>query len=146
MARKAKVPRTPEESENMMINLAVALAEKQLRDGTASPSTINHYLKLAGERDKLEREKLRQETELVKAKAESIASAARTEELVKEAVDAMRRYSGETDDVFCVYRASDIRRSLYLLASNRNGWRTNVRSSEASEPDVLYVQGVARST
>ena len=61
---------------------------------------LTHYLKLAGERDKLEREKLRQETELVKAKAESIASAARTEELVKEAVDAMRRYSGGSEDVF----------------------------------------------
>lgn len=100
MARKAKAPRTPEESENMLINLAVTLAEKQLRDGTASPSVISHYLKLAGQRDKLELEKLRQETMLAKAKAESIASAARTEELVQEAVDAMRRYSGETDDVF----------------------------------------------
>lgn len=100
MARKAKAPRTPEESENMLINLAVTLAEKQLRDGTASPSVISHYLKLAGQRDKLELEKLRQETMLAKAKAESIASAARTEELVQEAVDAMRRYSGGTDDVF----------------------------------------------
>lgn len=100
MARKAKAPRTPEESENMLINLAVTLAEKQLRDGTASPSVISHYLKLAGQRDKLELEKLRQETMLAKAKAESIASAARTEELVQEAVNAMRRYSGGTDDVF----------------------------------------------
>lgn len=100
MARKAKAPRTPEESENMLINLAVTLAEKQLRDGTASPSVISHYLKLAGQRDKLELEKLRQETMLAKAKAESIASAARTEELVQEAVDAMRRYSGGTEDVF----------------------------------------------
>lgn len=100
MARKPKTPRTPEELENRMINLAVALAEKQLRDGTASPSTINHYLKLAGTRDKLELEKLRQETELMKAKADSIASAARTEELVQEAVDAMRRYSGGQEDVF----------------------------------------------
>ena len=91
MARKAKAPRTPEESENMLINLAVTLAEKQLRDGTASPSVISHYLKLAGQRDKLELEKLRQETMLAKAKAESIASAARTEELVQEAVNAMRR-------------------------------------------------------
>lgn len=100
MARKAKAPRTPEESENMLINLAVTLAEKQLRDGTASPSVISHYLKLAGQRDKLELEKLRQETMLAKAKAESISSAARTEELVQEAVDAMRRYSGGSDDVF----------------------------------------------
>lgn len=100
MARKAKAPRTPEESENMLINLAVTLAEKQLRDGTASPSVISYYLKLAGQRDKLELEKLRQETMLAKAKAESIASAARTEELVQEAVDAMRRYSGGENDVF----------------------------------------------
>lgn len=100
MARKAKAPRTPEESENMLINLAVSLAEKQLRDGTASPSVISHYLKLAGQRDKLELEKLRQETMLAKAKAESIASTARTEELVQEAVDAMRRYSGGENDVF----------------------------------------------
>lgn len=100
MARKAKAPRTPEESENMLINLAVTLAEKQLRDGTASPSVISHYLKLAGQRDKLELEKLRQETMLARAKAESIASAARTEELVQEAVNAMRRYSGGENDVF----------------------------------------------
>lgn len=100
MARKAKAPRTPEESENMLINLAVTLAEKQLRDGTASPSVISYYLKLAGQRDKLELEKLRQETMLAKAKAESIASAARTEELVQEAVNAMRRYSGGENDVF----------------------------------------------
>lgn len=100
MARKQKAPRTPEEQENRLINLAVELAEKQLRDGTASPSVIGYYLKLAGERDKLEREKLRQETMLAKAKAESIASASRTEELVQEAVDAMRRYTGGTEDVF----------------------------------------------
>lgn len=100
MARKTKAPRTPEEQENRLINLAVELAEKQLRDGTAAPSVISYYLRLAGERDKLEREKLRQETMLAKAKAESIASASRTEELVQEAVDAMRRYTGGTEDVF----------------------------------------------
>ena len=94
MPRKGKVPRTPQEVEDSLINLAVDLAEKQLRDGTASPSTINYYLRLAGERDKLEREKLKHETALVRAKTDSIASAARTEELVKNAIDAMRRYSG----------------------------------------------------
>lgn len=94
MPRKGKVPRTPREVEDNLINLAVDLAERQLREGTASPSTINYYLRLAGERDKLEREKLRHETALVRAKTDSIASSARTEELVKSAIDAMRRYSG----------------------------------------------------
>ena len=95
MPRKGRVPRTPQEVEDNLINLAVDLAEKQLRDGTASPSTINYYLRLAGERDKLEREKLKHETALVRAKTDSIASAARTEELVKSAIEAMRRYSGD---------------------------------------------------
>lgn len=95
MPRKGKVPRTPQEVEDNLISLAVDLAEKQLRDGTASPSTINYYLRLAGERDKLEREKLKHETALVRAKTDSIASAARTEELVKSAIEAMRRYSGD---------------------------------------------------
>ena len=101
MARTPKAPRTPEESENRLINLAVALAEKQLRDGTASPSTINHYLKASWRRDQSSKERSSpRKPSSSKAKAESIASAARTEELVKEAVDAMRRYSGGSEDVF----------------------------------------------
>ena len=49
---------TPEARENQLIYLATDLAEKQLREGTASSQVITHYLKLGSTKEKLEREKL----------------------------------------------------------------------------------------
>lgn len=97
---------TPEARENQMIALAVDLAEKQLRDGTASPSVITHYLKLATQREKLEQDMLVHKSKLMEAKTEAIESAQRIEELYSEAINAMRKYSGsqeefyEDDDVY----------------------------------------------
>lgn len=85
---------TPEARENEMISLAIDLAEKQLADGSASSSVIVHYLKLGTTKEKLEKEKLRQENELLKAKTEALQSAKRVEELYSNALDAMRLYSG----------------------------------------------------
>ena len=48
---------TPEARENQMIDLAVNLAEQQLRDGTAKSQVIVHFLKLGTQRAKLEQEK-----------------------------------------------------------------------------------------
>lgn len=85
---------TPEARENQCISLAVDLAEQQLRDGTASSQVITHYLKLGSSRANLEKEKLERENELLRAKTENLESSKRVEELYKEALDAMRRYSG----------------------------------------------------
>lgn len=90
---------TPEARENQLISLAFDLAEKQLREGTASSVVVSHYLKLGTAREGLERKKLMQENELLSAKVEAMASGARTEELYKSALDAMRQYAGqETED------------------------------------------------
>lgn len=89
---------TPEGRENQMISLAIDLAERQLAEGTASAQVITHYLKLGSTREVLEREKLKQETELQRAKVESMASAGRVEELYKNALNAMRSYSGQPLD------------------------------------------------
>lgn len=78
-----------------MIALADALAEKQLREGTASAQVITHYLKLGTTREQLEQEKLRKENMLREAQIEQMASAARVEELYSKALDAMRSYSGQ---------------------------------------------------
>ena len=43
---------TPEDRESQLIAAAVNLAEKQLRDGTASPSVITHYLRLASGKER----------------------------------------------------------------------------------------------
>ena len=83
---------TPEAKENQMIGYAVDLAEKQLRDGTASAAVITHYLRLGTEKAKLERVKLEKEITLVAAKAESISSEQNNESLVKQVVDSMKNY------------------------------------------------------
>lgn len=85
---------TPEARENQMIALAIDLAEKQLIEGTASSQVITHYLKLGSTRERIEKEILEKQKELVTAKTENLKSAARTEELYKNALDAMRRYGG----------------------------------------------------
>lgn len=91
MARPA---RTDEDRERQMINYAIDLAEQQLRDGTASSAVITHYLKLGSTRASLEVDKLRNENELLRAKAKQIESAEDTARKYQEAIDAMRRYQG----------------------------------------------------
>lgn len=83
---------TVEGRENQMISLAVDLAEKQLRNGTASSQVISHYLKLGSTKERLEKEILEKQKELITAKTESIQSGKKLEELFSEAVDAMRSY------------------------------------------------------
>jgi hypothetical protein len=81
--------------ENQMIALSVDLAEKQLREGTASAQVITHFLRLGTSRERLEQEKLKMENELLQTRAEAIASAGRVEELYGKALDAMRSYAGQ---------------------------------------------------
>jgi hypothetical protein len=87
----------PDERENQLISLAVDRAEQQLRDGTASSQVITHFLKLASSRERLEREKLERENEVLKAKADAYQSTQRIEELYSNAINAMRLYSGNGD-------------------------------------------------
>lgn len=89
---------SPEARENQLIAAAVNLAEKQLLDGTASPSVITHYLRLGSVKERLEREKLERENEVLRAKAEAYESNRRTEELYAKAIEAMRSYSGYDGD------------------------------------------------
>ena len=93
-AKRGRPALTPEAREGQLVALAVDLAEEQLRNGTASSQVITHYLKLGSTRAELEREKLRKENELLKAKTEAIQSARHVEELYADAISAMKRYSG----------------------------------------------------
>lgn len=88
---------TPEARENQLIYLATDLAEKQLRDGTASSQVITHYLKLGSSKERLEQEILKENKKLLSAKTEALQSAKRIEELYTNAISAMRRYSGNGD-------------------------------------------------
>lgn len=85
---------TPEAKENQMIALAMELAEKQLRDGTASSQVVAHFLKLGSSKEKLEQQILEKQTALLEAKTDNLKSAKYTEELYNNALKAMKIYSG----------------------------------------------------
>lgn len=88
---------TPEARENQLISLSERLAEKQLREGTASSQVIVHYLKLGAMRERLEQEKLRNEIALLEAKKEALDSQKNAEEMLEKAISALRSYRGEDE-------------------------------------------------
>lgn len=92
-----RIPATsPQARENELISLATDVAEQQLRDGTASAQVITHFLRLATVREELEREKLFNENRLLEIKTDTLESNKRMESVYEEALEAMRRYSGDT--------------------------------------------------
>ena len=98
VARRPRA-KTPAQREQQLIELASDLAEKQMREGTASAMVITHYIKLATVREKLELEKLTTENALRQAQVESLQSMKRVEELYANALNAMRAYSGSDEDL-----------------------------------------------
>ena len=67
-------------------------------EGTASSQVITHYLKLGSTKERIEKEILEKQKELISAKTENLKSAKRIEELYTNAIEAMRRYGGHGDD------------------------------------------------
>lgn len=88
---------TLESRENQLVSLAVDLAEKQLRDGTASSQVISHYLKIGSTREQSEKKILAKQCELMDAKISAMKSAEQLDAVYKEALKAMRIYSGGED-------------------------------------------------
>lgn len=86
---------TPESREDQLVALAINLAEKQLLEGTASAQVISHFLKIGSTKERIEKEILEEQKDLIKAKTEALKSEKRVEELYQEALDAMRRYAGQ---------------------------------------------------
>lgn len=83
--------------EDELISLAVNLAEKQLREGTATSQVISHYLKLASSKERLEREMLLKQNELIQAKIDSLRANQNTEKLYADAIEAMKAYGGNDE-------------------------------------------------
>ena len=86
---------SPEARENQMISLAIDLAEKQLMEGTASSQVITHYLKLGSTKERIEKEILEKQKNLIEAKTQSLQSTQRIEELYTKAMEAFKSYSGQ---------------------------------------------------
>ena len=68
--------------------------ERRKRDGTASSQIITHYLKMGSSKERIEREILEKQKDMITAKTEVLQSTKRIEELYTEAITAMRKYSG----------------------------------------------------
>lgn len=99
--RRIRPGLTPESREDQLVALAINLAEEQLLAGTASSQVISHFLKIGSTKERIEKEILSEQKDLIKAKTEALKSEKRVEELYSEALTAMRRYSGQDiyDDV-----------------------------------------------
>ena len=95
--KKQRPALSPEAREGQLIALATDLAEQQLRDGTASAQVITHYLKLGTTKEKIEKEILERQKELITAKTEALQSTKRIEELYSNAMAAMQKYSGNNE-------------------------------------------------
>ena len=94
--KKKRAPaKTVEARENQVIAASMDLAEKQIRSGKVSSQVLTHFLKLGSTKERLEKEKLIKENELLRAKTESLQSARNIEALYKNALDAMRSYRGQ---------------------------------------------------
>lgn len=96
--KKMRPALTPEARENQLIALAVDLAERQLRDGSASSQVITHYLKLGSTKEKIEKDILQKQKEFIEAKTKNLKSIERSEELAAEALKAFKGYSGAAED------------------------------------------------
>lgn len=92
--RKRPPATTPEARENQIAALAYDLAEKQIREGTASSQVLTHFLKISSTKEKLEKEILEKQKSLITAKTEAIESAKVIQELYKDAMAAFSSYSG----------------------------------------------------
>lgn len=99
-SRKRLPARTEEAREQQLINDAMNLAEKKLKDGTASSQIVCHFLNLATEKARLEREKIRADVKLQDAKVSALESQKTSEELYSRVISAMKKYQGITDEEY----------------------------------------------
>lgn len=95
--RRYHAAKSVEGRENQLISLATNLAEKQLREGTASAQVITHYLKLGSSKERLEKEILESQRDLMQAKKEALQSAKRVEELYANALSAFTTYNQQSE-------------------------------------------------
>lgn len=99
--KRGRPATTPKAREDELINDAYTLARRQLRDGSASSQVITHFVKAGSMREELEQQRLSYENQLTQQKMAHMKEQAEREQTYKEALNAMRSYSGhepEPDD------------------------------------------------
>jgi hypothetical protein len=84
--------------EARCVAYAMDLVEERLLNKTASSQETVFFLKLGLQERQLELERLRNENELIKAKAENIQTGKELKQLYADALVAMSRYRPSSDD------------------------------------------------
>lgn len=88
---------TPEARESQLVAMAYDLAEKRMRDGTASAQEVVHFLRMGSQKDQLERDIMREQKKLVTAKTGSYETGKHLEELYDKMMNALKSYNGADD-------------------------------------------------
>lgn len=92
--RRRSHAKTPEERESQLISKSLNLIERQIEDGTVSSTVLSIYAKAGTERDRLEKERLRNENEVLRKKVETMEAAVDVKNLMEDALSAFKGYSG----------------------------------------------------
>ena len=140
---RRKPATTPEGRENQLIAMASDLAEKRMREGTASAQEIVHFLKLGSTREQLEQARLEGENLLLKAKVDAITSASRMEELVAEALKPAKIKNVTLNEAkhSILIKVDEDQLSLAIgkrgqnarLTSRLTGWDINIEKDESAK-------------
>jgi len=96
--RRRTPARTPEEQESILISKSLKLIEKQIDDGSASSQVLSLYAKLGSSRERLEQERLRRENKVLEQKVKTMEAAVDIKNLMADAIDAFKGYSGARMD------------------------------------------------
>lgn len=83
-----------EDRENVCIRLAMDLAERRLREGTASAQEVTHFLKLGSTKERMERQLLEKQIAYTSAKTAAMVNPSMEEEKYNEVLEALKEYGG----------------------------------------------------
>lgn len=97
-APKRRSPaKTPLERESILVAKSLNLIEKQIDDGSIPATVLAIYAKAGTERERLEKERLRNENDVLRKKVETMEAAVDVKNLMEDALSAFKGYSGQSN-------------------------------------------------
>lgn len=99
---------SPEAREQQLIAEATDEAERRILDGTASDTLLVAYIKQGTIEKRRQIAEIEERTELMRAKRVDIESNKKTDELYKNALAAMREYTGQVSESEVEFSDEDI--------------------------------------
>ena len=94
--RRRTPAKTPEERESILISKSLNLIEQQIEDGTASSQILSIYARYGSQRERLERERLANENDVLRKKLETMEAAMDLKVLMEDALGAFKGYEGRS--------------------------------------------------